>query len=486
MSRYLTFALFLPLAACAPAPGHLATPTSPDALEATRTLAAAEGDQEAAWPGDGWWQAYGDAQLDRLIAEARAASPDMAMATARLRQANALAQQAGAALLPTISADGSAGFVKQSYNNGIPADFVPKGWNDNGALSVSGSFDPDLWGRNRAALAAATSEAQAAAVDAAQAEMMLSTEVAAAYADFARLSALRDIARREVEVREATLDLTQQRVANGLDNRGTLELARSRYAGAESDLAASVEAVKLTRNRIAALVGAGPDRGLDLEAPQVVALHPRGVPDNLALDLLGRRPDIVSARLRAEAATSRIRSARAAFYPNINITALFGVQALGLDNLFDSGSTRGSAGGAFSLPLFNRGRLTGDLRGAEAGSDLAVASYDKTLIDALHEVADAATSIHALDTRRAQADASLLSAEKAYDIAQQRYAGGLSNYLAVLTAEDSVLTRRRISAELRSRAFTLDVALIRALGGGFSETSSSFSSRADRAAQGTD
>lgn len=478
MSRYLSSIALLALAACAPAPGHLSTPTPPTELAANRSFADADGE----WPGDRWWQAYGDEQLDSLIEEARTASPDIAMATARLRQANARARQAGAALLPGVSANGSAGVAKQSYNNGIPRDFVPKGWNDTGLLSVGADFDPDLWGRNRAALAAATSEAEASAVDAEQAMMMLSTEIAAAYADLARLHAERDIAARAVEIREATLDLIHQRVENGLDNRGTEQLAQSRAAGARADLAASEEAIGLTRNRIAALVGRGPDRGLDIEPPQIADLRPRGVPERLALDLIGRRPDIVSARLRAEAATSRIRGARAAFYPNISITALFGVQSLGLDQLLKSGSTMGSAGPAFSLPLFNRGQLVGDLRSAEAQSDIAVASYDETLIEALHQVADAATSIKALETRRAEARDAVDAAESAYSIAQQRYKGGLATYIDVLSAEDTVLARRRIAAELEARAFTLDVALIRALGGGFSDPS--LSSRADRAAQG--
>ncbi|RKF23543.1 efflux transporter outer membrane subunit [Altericroceibacterium spongiae] len=439
-------------------------------------------DGHGQWPGDHWWRAYGDPQLDTLIGEARRESPDIAMAMARIRQADALARQAGAALLPSVSANGAVDLTKQSYNNGIPRDFVPKGWNDTGNLSAGAEFDPDLWGRNRAALAAATSEAAAAAIDAEQAMMMLSTEIATAYADLARLYAEHDIAERAVAVREATLDLTHQRVENGLDNRGTEQLAQSRAAGARAELAANEEAIGLTRNRIAALLGAGPDRGRDITPPQITDLHPRDMPDHLALNLVGRRPDIASARLRAEAATSRIRGARAAFYPNINITALFGVRSLGLDNLFADGSTEGSVGPAVSLPLFNRGQLVGNLRSAEAQSDIAVANYNATLIDALHDVADAATSIEALQQRQTETDEALKAAEGAYSIARQRYKGGLATYLDVLTAEDTVLERRRLSADLDARSFALDVALVRALGGGFSDTS--LSSRADSAAQG--
>ena len=477
MRRYCSILLSTALAACAPTAGHLAAPKPVSELAADRSLAA----PAAPWPGNDWWTAYGDPQLDALIAEAQAGSPTIAAAEARVRQANALAQQAGAALLPTVTANGSAALSKQSYNNGIPAEFVPHGWNDVGQFSLEGSFDLDLWGRSRAALAAATSEAEAARVDAAQAELLLASDIAAAYADLARLFAERDIAARALEVREASLKLIRDRVANGLDNRGTEQLAESRAAAAREAVTATDEAIGLTRNRIAALLGAGPDRGLAIARPQIDQLHPPGLPQQLALDLIGRRPDIVSARLRAEAATHSIKSARAAFYPNINLTALIGLQSLGLSNLLDSGSTMGSVGPAVSLPIFNRGRLIGELRGAEAQSDLAVANYDATLVEALHQVADAAGSIRALEARRRDAETALSAAEGAYTIARQRYEGGLSTYIDVLTAEDTVLDRRRAAADLDTRAFTLDVALMRALGGGFTDP---FPPRAAGASQG--
>ena len=477
MRRYCSILLSTALAACAPTAGHLAAPKPVSELAADRSLAA----PAAPWPGNDWWTAYGDPQLDALIAEAQAGSPTIAAAEARVRQANALAQQAGAALLPTVTANGSAALSKQSYNNGIPAEFVPHGWNDVGQFSLEGSFDLDLWGRSRAALAAATSEAEAARVDAAQAELLLASDIAAAYADLARLFAERDIAARALEVREASLKLIRDRVANGLDNRGTEQLAESRAAAAREAVTATDEAIGLTRNRIAALLGAGPDRGLAIARPRIDQLHPPGLPQQLALDLIGRRPDIVSARLRAEAATHSIKSARAAFYPNINLTALIGLQSLGLSNLLDSGSTMGSVGPAVSLPIFNRGRLIGELRGAEAQSDLAVANYDATLVEALHQVADAAGSIRALEARRRDAETALSAAEGAYSIARQRYEGGLSTYIDVLTAEDTVLDRRRAAADLDARAFTLDVALMRALGGGFTDP---FPPRAAGASQG--
>src|SRR5262249_2808149 len=150
------------------------------------------------------------------------------------------------------------------------------------------------------------------------------------------------------------------------------------------------------RHAIAALMGAGPDRGLAIARPEVTLVRAFGLPRELAADLLGRRPDIVAARLRAEAAARRIDQARAAFYPNVNLVAFAGVQSIGLDMLGRSGSSIGSIGPAISLPIFDGGRLRSQLRGADADYALAVANYDDTVVRALQDVADATASQRAL------------------------------------------------------------------------------------------
>ncbi len=452
--------------ACATMPA--ATPAriakTPEAYATAQTLPAS---QAAAWPADAWWKAYGDAQLDSLIDEALNGSPTLAQAEARLRRAQALANQAKAAQLPTVAANGGVERAKQSYNNGIPADFVPQGYNDYGRLSLDFSWELDFWGKNRAAVAAATSEAKAAEADAAQARLMLATSVAAGYADLARLYAERDVAERSVALRLETESLVRDRVANGLDTQGELRQAQAGPPNARSELASIDEQIAQTRNSLAALLGAGPDRGLSIARPAVAGLKPFGLPANLAADLIGRRPDVVAARWRAEASNKRIGQAKAAFYPNVNLAAAIGVQSLHLDKLFDSGSDVGSVGPAVSLPIFEGGRLKANLRVAEADRDGAVAAYDSAVTQALRDVADVAVSERALDTRLAESRAALAASEDGFRIAKLRYRGGLSTYQNVLIAELAVLSQRRIVADLESRALTLDVALVRALGGGF-------------------
>ena len=216
--------------------------------------------------------------------------------------------------------------------------------------------------------------------------------------------------------------------------------------------------------------GAGPDRGLSLTRPGVTGLKPLGLPVALAASLVGRRPDVTAARWRAEAAASRIHEARAAFFPDINLAAFIGTTALHLDKVFASGSDIGSAGPAISLPIFEGGRLRAGLKGAEADRDAAVASYDAAVTEAFRQVADVVASSRALQSQLADSRAALAANEDAYRIAKLRYQGGLSTYPSVLLVEQNVLRRRRSVADLEARALTLDVQLVRALGGGFHST----------------
>ncbi len=463
--RFLSSAaVFCLLSACASVPdlGQKPIPVAAESLESSASFA----DQSGAWPVEGWWQSFGDAQLDGLIAEGLRGSPDIATAAARVRAAEAMAQQAGAALLPRVGAEGSVGGTQQSKNLGIPPQFVPDGIQDTGHVAATFSFDLDLWGKNRAALAAATSEAEAARVDEAQARLMLTTGIASAYADLAAYYQALDVANEAVRVRSASADVSGKRAAAGIENQSAERQAESRAAAARADVTALGEAIATTRNRLAALVGAGPDRGLSIARPTLVSPG-IGLPPQAGIELIGRRADIVAARLRAEAAAKRIDVARADFYPNINLSALVGLQSLGLSNLVKAGSEYGNGGVAVSLPIFDGGRLQGRYRGARAEFDTAVATYHRTLIAALRDVADIVASRSATIRQLADRRDALKAATDAARLAGLRYRAGLSTQLPQLTAEDSLTQLARQVSDLEARKLSLDIALIRALGGGY-------------------
>jgi NodT family efflux transporter outer membrane factor (OMF) lipoprotein len=462
----VAFAVSLLLAAgCAHLPRLDPSPTlkSVDQLGTAKAFAA----PTMVWPGDGWWRAYGDPQLDALIDEALRGAPDLTLARSRLDAAAAAVTFAGAARIPQITGSAALTEEKQSYNSLIPKQALPRGWTDYGVATLDFSWELDFWGKNRSALAAAVSEQKAATFEYAETRLMLSTSVAGAYAGLVDLYTVRDNAAETLRLREETVALFRRRHDFGLETLASVRQVEARRASADAELRSYDERIALQGNAIAALLGAGPDRGLAIARPSAHFAGSMGLPPDLAADLLGRRPDILAARCRAEAAAHHIDEKKAGFYPSVNLLAFAGVQSLGISNLVTAGSQAGSAGAAVSLPIFNTRRLQGALRDAHADYDASVATYNATLSQALREVADAATSRKALDGELAAARAAVSAAGEAHQLVRTRYEGALATYLDVLEAEDELILARRAQAALETRALILDVSLVRALGGGF-------------------
>ena len=448
------------LSACAPDLGPKPAIATPAQFESSQSLPP--GDQP--WPSEAWWRDFGDPQLDQLIDEAVANSPTMAEAAARIQLAKAQATNARAALLPTVSALGAVQDTRITQNIGLPSN---GDWSWLGATLLTGSYEIDFWGKNRAALKAATSEEVAARADAAAARLALASQVASAYVDFARLEVERDLAASALQIRTRTRDLVAVRLQAGTSPKQDMEQADSAVQTATARLRSVDESIALTRHMIAALVGAGPDRGDRLAAPALTSRRSPGLPNDLPLALVGRNPELVAARWRAEAASQRIHQAKAAYYPNVNLIAAFGVVSLGLDKLFEEGSELGSAGPAISVPIFDGGRLEAGYRDARGEYDLAVASYRDVLLQSLKAAADAVASLKALPGQSEAVDAAETTAQGAYDLTKLRYEGGLASYDSVLISENALIAARDEAATLRLRGFQLDIALARALGGGF-------------------
>lgn len=422
------------------------------------------------WPVQTWWQRYQDPQLNQIVDEALSDSPTLAIAQSRLRQAQGQARQAGAVQGPDIGLNAGVSQQKISYHNGN--DFVPREWNTYGTGTLNFNYEFDFWGKNRATVAAAASALSASEAEHADARRVLVTAVVQAYTELARLYANRDTAAEALKVRQETVDLFKQRYRNGLETLGSVRQVESLQASAAADLMAIDETIVLQQHAIAALLGKGPDRGLSLSRP-VIALASRfGLPDKAGLDLLGRRPDVTAARWRVEAAAQQVGVAETLFYPNISLSGFIGSQALGLENLSQSGSDAGSLGAALYLPIFSSGRLEGQLDSARGRYQEAVAAYNNTLTLAFQQVADALTSQQALEGRLVQTQAAVDAANDAYQIASNRYRGGLATYLDVLSAEAALLQSRMALANLQARALSLDVSLVHALGGGYATTHS--------------
>ena len=456
------------LAACAPDLGQLSQVKPPASYAAEKTLGAPTA---AAWPSEDWWTAYNDPQLTTLIEEALKGAPDLKAAEARLRQAQAQTQVQGAALLPTISGSGNIQGTGVELNvKGIPQEvkgFLPTDIQPFTQLGGKLAYEVDFFGKNHAALAAASSQQKAAEFELRAARLQISTAVASAYADLVRLTADRQAAVDAVKVRGDSLTLVADRVKNGLENQGQEAQSSAERNVSRGDVAAIDAQIDRTRHQLAALIGAGPDRGLDI-APNLASISaPWGLPSNLPADLVGRRPDVAAARLRTEAAAQQIKVARAAFYPNLNLNASVLDLSFSPEKIFTQNVLLAQFGPAVNLPIFEGGRLAGAYRGRAAEYEEAVATYDKTVSDALKDVADAVSMQKALAEQLGFADQAVADSRKAYDLAMMRYEGGLSPYLVVLTAQSTLITQERAVADLKAQTLSANVALVRALGGGF-------------------
>ena len=479
MRRLLVITAAAWLAGACASPSGIDTTASiadPSALQAAKSLAGAPAPGPAV--GAQWWKRYGDAQLDALMSEAITGNPSLGIVRARVEQAQALADSAHLALTSTLTTSVESSRERLSENSIYPP---PLGgawiWQNQAMLDFRRAFD--FWGRNRKAYEAALGQVKAAEVDAEAARTLLEAGIARAYLRLAAAFEQRDIDEATLAQREQILALDRARYDAGLDSRVGVRQAEGAVPQARAEILADEQAITLARNQLAALVGQGPDRGLALRRP---ALRDAGValPSTLPADLVGRRPDVVAQRLRIEASAQGIESARAAFYPNVDLTAFAGLQALDFTTFLRTGSLTVGAGPAIHLPIFERGKLRADLAARAAQWDLDVAQYNQTIVDALREVVDEYATLRALEARQRQVAAALRSASQAHALSSARYRAGVGDRLEVLAAEGRVLSLRALGADLGARLRDAEVALIGALGGGYDPSTSPAPSGAPR------
>ncbi|CUA93265.1 MULTISPECIES: efflux transporter outer membrane subunit [Comamonas] len=461
-------AAVLALAGCASqGPTHqpLARLGSADVgLNGSASLSAADA---TALASSQWWTGLGDAQLNQLIDQALAGSPSLAASNARFEKAAALATASSTAsdVRGTLSADAT----RQRYtaNGMIPAPIAGNIYNS-GNLQAGLSWSPDFFGKHGADLQAALGQARAAKADSAAAANQLAAQVARSYIALARLIAQKEVAERTLGQRQSLLNLSEQRTRAGLDSQVELTQAQAGMPDAQTQIEMLGEQITLARRTIAVLCAQAPDAQNAL-SPRLSVLRIQPVPQALGADLLGRRPDVVAARWRVEAATQGIESARADFYPDVNLTAFVGLNALGLDNLLQGSSRQMGITPALRLPIFDGKRLRAQLRGKQADLDTAIAQYNGAVLDAVKQAGDAIATVQSLQRQQQLQTESLSKAERAYDFAVQRYQAGLGSQITVLNTETQLINQRRLAVDLQARELDTRVALAAALGGGWSD-----------------
>jgi len=421
-----------------------------------------------ALPSPNWWDAYQDPELTRWIETGLADSPTLREADARLARAEAFFASARAAQGPNVGfgADSTAQRISGTGIFPPPLAGMVHTIND---VDLSATLELDLFGRLAARTDAAHWSADASAADRDLARVRLAGAIGHAYFELARAQRARRIAVDIEASRTQTLDLVRRRVSAGFDTQVERRLAEMTVPEIRVDIEQADEQIALARHSLALLSGQGPQAAdaVDARLPEESAVLP---PAALPLDLLARRADVAAAQRRVMAALSSVEAARKDFYPNVNLTALVGINSLTTQLLFEYNSRVWQVGPAIHLPLFDGGALRAQLRSASAAADEAIDTYNTTVLQAAREVADALSSIASVARQRSQQALATEHAQAAADLAMIRYQAGLGNYLTVLAAQTSVLAQRRAQVELDARAAALDVSLALALGGGFRDT----------------
>lgn len=466
------------LAGCASVPPSTTdTPIKPGSLAAAETFKG----QGGVWPAQDWWKGFNDPQLNALMDEAFAGSPDLKAASARVKKAQAFLDQVHAATQPDATLKLDSTELQQSLNMGTPdavpgfsgfspKDLLPHGYQNLTRLTIDADYDIDVWGKAHAATRGAIGQAQAARLEATVTKQSLAQQIAIAYVELDRLYIERDDLSELKQGADIRVQLVQARLDHNLDTMDTLLRAQDDQAQVTQELAAIDGAIRVQGNLIAALMGKGPDRALSLTRPHLAPDGIDALPDDLNLNLLGRRPDVIAARLHIEAASDQIKYTAADFYPDVKLSAYWGNQALskgGFDQLFRDGSNIGGIGPAISLPLFKGGRLKAAYRSSEADYDQAVATYDQTLTKAFQDVADAAAKSQSTAAQLKASDVRIHSAQGTYDLSKARFGKGLATKIDVLQAHSALIAAQLAQSNLKAQAYNDRIHFIAALGGGF-------------------
>jgi outer membrane protein, multidrug efflux system len=422
------------------------------------------------WPAPEWWKRYQDPTLDQLIALGDAHSPSLATARARYDSARQSVRLAAAESGAHLTANAQAERERLSENGLFPPQLIGFTWYNQFDLGLQASYTFDWWGKQRDAVESSMDQAHAAQADRSAAALVLASSIADAYFGWQSDQNRLGLAREREGIVETEGKISAARVRADLDSPDDLNANDLALASAREEIAALEGSARLRVVELAALVG----RSIGDLPPMTVKPLPRfpgNLPDNVRIDLIWRRADITASRWRVEAAEKNLASARAEFFPDVTINGLVGLSSLDLGKLFEYGSRVPNATAAVHLPIFDAGRLKARYGGAQAAIDSAVSSYQDTVIGAARDVALQASTLAQIDARRTQRAKEVAATQRMKDAAAARVRQEITDSRAELRATESWLEQRDALLQLDSAALSADIALQRALGGGYESSS---------------
>lgn len=461
-------AILLALSACTLGP-DFRRPDTPVALASFASADDAQSNTAEVAPDPSWWALFRDPVLVELEREALAANLDLQAAGARLAQSRAALQVSGAGLLPSVSA--GASYARQRASEKGTNALAGASASAPFSLSQAGvdaSWELDLWGRARRLRESAAAQVEAAHYDAAAVRVSMTAEVARVYLELRGVQNDLDVARSNAGIATKSLHVAERRRGQGVATEFDTSVSKAQLASFEAAIPELETRRDALMNALALLL-AKPPRALDAQLSAGAALPglPARVPVGLPSELARRRPDILRAEAQLHAATAAIGAARADFYPSVSLSGSFGFQALSFSQLGDWGARQFSAGPVLHLPIFEGGRLAGNLALSEARQQEAAIAYQKTVLAAWHEVDNALATYRRVQQRAARLDVAVLENRKALNHAERRYAQGAADYLDVLVTQQRLLDSENAASRGRTEMALAMVTLYKALGGGW-------------------
>ena len=458
-----TLVLALALAGCASIPPD--TQPLPQQDLATVQLAADIHLASEGWPAAQWWRQFQDSQLDQLIDKALSGSPNLDVANARIGSALSAFDARHADRGPRVDLDANANRQRYSGNGLLPAPIGGNYYNEV-TVGVQAHYDLDWWGRHKAQIAASLGEVNARRAEYAMAEQMLAAEVARHYFSMQSGWARMDNLRALVALQQQLVLDKEKRIANSLGVSDDHLSAQTRLSLLQQQIALLETQIVTEREALRALLGADASALASLQPRPAQAL-PHALPGKLGMELLARRPDLQAARWRVQASMSRIEAAQAAFYPDIDLGASFGLDAIKLGKLLESGSRTLFIGPALSLPLFDSGRLQAQLAGARSERNELIADYNQNVFNVVRDVAQAGAKVQGVENQLRLQEDNLRASEAQLRNANARLKQGLADRATQLNAEMTMRGQEDLGMQLQNQRQNAEINLNVALGGGY-------------------
>lgn len=409
-----------------------------------------------------WWEVYNDPQLNALQDKVAVSNQTLKAAAAQYLQAREQVRVARASYYPTLTAGPAVSRQQTSAN--LPS--ATKGLTY-GTFSLQGQalWEPDLWGQVRRTVEQARANAQASAADLANVELSLRSELAMDYFELRGLDTQRQLLDTTVASDLDFLQLTQVRFKGGVSTEVDVAQAETQYQSVKAQAIDVGVARAQFEHAIATLIGV-PASSFSLP-PMPLTLALPAIPAGVPSELLERRPDIAGAERRTDAANAQIGIAIAAYYPNVTLNGSGGFESQNIGTWIQGPSALWAIGGSAVQLLFDAGRRHALTAQARDAYDQQTANYRQSVLNAFQEVEDNLAALRILNDEAATQTAAVNASERSLAISTNRYKGGVTTYLEVLTAQTTQLSNQRTQADITTRQFAASVQLIKALGGGW-------------------